>query len=184
MEIKYFQAYSIAECGNTNVKNAAQFAACIRCCYSVLLQMKSFYNKSPFMELQLQKTFSVIKFAKKIRPSMHQPSVHCDWRSSAMTFIKNSLVGKLMKNSVVKSSVHCIIHQEKFVQQKCTTGAVPVVNSLSVHEDYIIDSLLIFQRYQLRIAVNALLHWTWFILLPQVVESLLWVDKWIYNSQT
>ena len=110
--MKGFQAYSIAEYGNTNVKDAAQFAACIRCCYSVLLQMKSFYTKSLFMELQLQNTFSVRHFAKKIRPSMHQPSVHCDWRSSAMTFIKNSLVGKLMKNLVVKSSVHCIIHQE------------------------------------------------------------------------
>lgn len=78
MEIEGFQAYSIAEYGNTNVKDAAQFAACICCCYSVLLQMKSFYNESPFMELQLQKTFSVRHVAMKIRPSMQQTSVHCN----------------------------------------------------------------------------------------------------------
>jgi len=42
MEIKGFQAYSTAEYGNTNFKDAAQFAACIRCRYSILLQMKSF----------------------------------------------------------------------------------------------------------------------------------------------
>ena len=77
MDIKGFQAYSIAEYGNTKVKDAAQFAACIRCYYSILLQMKSFYNKPPFM-VHLQKTFSVRPVAKKIRPSMQQPSVHCD----------------------------------------------------------------------------------------------------------
>ena len=44
MEIKGFQAYSTAEDWNTDDKDAAQLAACIRCCYSILLQIKSFYN--------------------------------------------------------------------------------------------------------------------------------------------
>jgi hypothetical protein len=117
-----------------------------------------------------------ILLKKKIRPSTQQTSVHGDWRSSAITFIKNSFVGKRMKNSLVKSSDHCIIHQEKLVWKNCTT--------LFMYKDFIMDSLLIFHRYWLRIAKSALLHWTWFIMLPQFVESLLWVDKWICNSPT